>query len=112
MKHIDDFEQIDTLAYANQIGLLKSHEERINYLADIDEKFHDLVYLLSMQMGIPKTIASLPTREERKKAWKELPEHNRSMKGMKDMVYHRVIKIYKENNGKRREPLQKGWDFT
>ena len=112
MKHIDDFEQIDTLAYANQIGLLKSHEERINYLADIDEKFHDLVYLLSMQMGIPQTIANLPTREERKKAWEELPEHNKTMKGMKDMVYHRVVRIFKDKNGKRREPLQKGWNFT
>jgi hypothetical protein len=46
-------------------------------------------------MGIPKTIADLPTREERKKAWEELPEHTKTMKGMKNMVYHRVVRIFK-----------------
>lgn len=98
MKHIDQNGQIDTLRYANQISLLKTHKERIEYMSDIDEKWQDLVYLLSMQMAIPKTIANLPTREERKKAWEELPEHNRTMRGMKDMVYHRVIKIFKDRS--------------
>jgi hypothetical protein len=46
-------------------------------------------------MGIVNTIAELPTREERKKAWDELPEHTRSMKGMKDMVYHRVVRKFR-----------------
>jgi hypothetical protein len=96
VKHVDQTGQIDTLRYANQISLLKTHQERINYMSDIDENFHDLVYLLSMQMAIPKTIANLPTREERKKAWEELPEHNKTMKGMKDMVYHRVIRIFRK----------------
>lgn len=112
MKHKDKFGQIDTLAYAYNIGFLKSHKERLEYMSDIDEKWFDLVYLLSMQMGIPETIANLPTREERKKAWDELPEHTKTMKGMKDMVYHRVVRIFKDRNGKRREPLQKGWNFT
>jgi Cys-tRNA synthase (O-phospho-L-seryl-tRNA:Cys-tRNA synthase) len=67
----------------------------MNYLSDIDENFIDLVYLTSMQMGIVNTIAELPTREERKKAWDELPEHTRSMKGMKDMVYHRVVRKFR-----------------
>ena len=98
MKHIDQTGQIDTLRYANQISLLKTHKERIEYMSDIDEKWQDLVYLLGMQMAIPKTIANLPTREERKKAWEELPEHNRTMRGMKDMVYHRVIKIFKDRS--------------
>jgi len=75
---------------------MKSHQERISYLDDIDEKFIDLVYLTSMQMGIVNTIADLPTREERKKAWDELPEHTRSMKSMKDMVYHRVVRKFKK----------------
>merc|ERR1711991_694652 len=47
-------------------------------------------------MSIAYTIADLPNREERKKAWQELPEHNRTFKNMKDMVYHRVIRIFKE----------------
>jgi hypothetical protein len=50
-----------------------------------------------MQMGISNTIANLPTREKRKKAWEELPEHNRTMKGMKQMVYHRVVKKFKRS---------------
>jgi len=98
VKHIDQTGQIDTLRYANEISLLKTHQERVDYMSDIDENFHDLVYLLGMQMAIPKTIASLPTREERKKAWEELPEHNRTMRGMKDMVYHRVIRIFKNRS--------------
>lgn len=112
MKHTDQFGQVDTLSYAYQISLLKSHQDRIKYMSDIDEKWFDLVYLLSMQMAIPHTIASLPTREERKKAWEELPEHNKTMKGMKNMVYHRVIRIFKDKNGTRRKPLQKRWNFT
>ena len=86
----------DTLTYSFEISKIKSHKERMLYMSDLDEKFHDLVYLVSMQMGLPQTIADLPTREERKKAWEELPEHNRTFKGMKDMVYHRVVKIFKE----------------
>lgn len=92
MKHTDHTGQINILQYAYKISLMKSHQERMNYLDDIDENFVDLVYLTSMQMGIVNTIADLPTREERKKAWDELPEHTRSMKGMKDMVYHRVVR--------------------
>lgn len=95
MKHVDDMGQPDTLRYAHEISLLPSQSQRIAYISDLDEKFHDLVYLLSMQMGIPKTIADLPTREERKKAWEELPEHTKTMKGMKNMVYHRVVRIFK-----------------
>ena len=87
--------QPDALRYAHEISLLPTQAQRIAYISDLDEKFHDLVYLLSMQMGIPKTIADLPTREERKKAWEELPEHTKTMKGMKNMVYHRVVRIFK-----------------
>ena len=96
MKHTDQTGQINILQYAHRISLMKSHQERISYLDDIDEKFIDLVYLTSMQMGIVNTIADLPTREERKKAWDELPEHTRSMKSMKDMVYHRVVRKFKK----------------
>jgi hypothetical protein len=46
-------------------------------------------------MGLAQTIANLPTREERKKAWDELPEHNATFEGMKNMVYHRVVNIFK-----------------
>ena len=88
-------DQPDQLAYANKLGKLKSHQERLEYLSDIDEKFHDIVYLTSMQMGLAQTIANLPTREERKKAWDELPEHNATFEGMKNMVYHRVVNIFK-----------------
>jgi len=95
VKHTDQTGQINILQYAHRISLLKSHQERMNYLSDIDENFIDLVYLTSMQMGIVNTIADLPTREERKKAWDELPEHTRSMKGMKDMVYHRVVRKFR-----------------
>jgi hypothetical protein len=95
VKHTDQTGQINILQYAHRISLLKSHQERMNYLSDIDENFIDLVYLTSMQMGIVNTIAELPTREERKKAWDELPEHTRSMKGMKDMVYHRVVRKFR-----------------
>jgi len=95
VKHTDQTGQINILQYAHRISLMKSHQERMNYLDDIDENFVDLVYLTSMQMGIVNTIADLPTREERKKAWDELPEHTRSMKGMKDMVYHRVVRKFR-----------------
>ena len=97
MKHLDSFGQIDTLKYAFEISKLPTHKQRLDYLNDVDEKFYDLLYLLAMQMGISNTIARLPTREKRKKAWEELPEHNRTMKGMKQMVYHRVVKKFKRS---------------
>ena len=100
MKHLDQFGQIDTLKYADAISKIATHKERIQYLHDVDEKFYDLLYLLAMQMGIPNTIAQLPTREKRKKAWEELPEHNRTMKGMKQMVYHRVVRKFKNERRK------------
>lgn len=96
MKHRKPDGEPDLLYYSYQISKLITHQERLDYIADVDEKFHDLVYLVCMQMGLPQTIADLPTREERKKAWEELPEHNRTFKGMKDMVYHRVVRIFKE----------------
>jgi|TARA_R100000149_G_C5878287_1_gene142493 hypothetical protein len=96
MKHRRPDGSPDTLTYSFEISKIKSHKERMLYMSDLDEKFHDLVYLVCMQMGLPQTIADLPTREERKKAWEELPEHNRTFKGMKDMVYHRVVRIFKE----------------
>lgn len=95
MKHIDHTGQIDTLKYAFEISKLPTHNQRLEYIKDVDEKFYDLLYLLAMQMGIVNTIASLPTREKRKKAWEELPEHNKTMKGMKQMIYHRVIREFK-----------------
>lgn len=95
MKHIDHTGQIDTLKYAFEISKLPTHNQRLEYIKDVDENFYDLLYLLAMQMGIVNTIASLPNREKRKKAWEELPEHNRTMKGMKQMVYHRVIREFK-----------------
>ena len=97
MKHLDSFGQIDTLKYAFEISKMPTHKQRLDYLNDVDEKFYDLLYLLAMQMGISNTIAKLPTREKRKKAWEELPEHNRTMKGMKQMVYHRVVKKFKRS---------------
>jgi hypothetical protein len=97
VKHLDSFGQIDTLKYAFEISKLPTHKQRLDYLNDVDEKFYDLLYLLAMQMGISNTIANLPTREKRKKAWEELPEHNRTMKGMKQMVYHRVVKKFKRS---------------
>lgn len=95
--------QIDNLTYSHKISLLKSHQERLDYMSDIDSKWHDLVYLTAMQMGLPKTIANLPSREERKEAWNQLPDHTRALKGMKDMVYHRVVRLFKtgETNAKR-----------
>ena len=94
MKHKKG-DQPDQLAYADKLAKIKSHKERLVYLSDIDEKFHDIVYLTCMQMALAKTIADLPTREERKKAWDELPEHNKTFEGMKNMVYHRVVNIFK-----------------
>ena len=95
--------QIDNLQYAYEISLLKTHKERKEYLSDVDENWHDLIYLTAMQMGLPNTIASLPSREERKEAWNQLPDHTRALKGMKDMVYHRVVRLFKtgETNAKR-----------
>ena len=96
MKHRRTDGEPDLLTYSYQISKLATHQERLDYISDVDEKFHDLVYLVAMQMAIAYTIADLPNREERKKAWQELPEHNRTFKNMKDMVYHRVVKIFKE----------------
>ena len=96
MKHRSINGDIDLLSYSHQISKLKTHKERIDYISDVDEKFHDLLYLIAMQMDIAYTIADLPNREERMKAWKELPEHNRTFKNMKDMVYHRVIRIFRK----------------
>ena len=96
MKHAKRGGEPDLLTYSLKISKLKTHQERLAYMGDIDEKFHDLVYLVAMQMSLPMTIANLPNREERKKAWEELPEHNKTFKGMKDMVYHRVVTIFKE----------------
>ena len=73
-KHTKRDGEPNFLNYSYEIALLKSHEERIKYMSDIDEKYHDSVYLTCMQMGLAKTISNLPTREERKKAWQELPE--------------------------------------
>lgn len=95
MKHVTEFGDIDTLSYAYHIARLDSQDERKKYLEDVDEKFYDLLYLLSMQMGICNTIARLSTREKRKKAWEELPDHTRSLKSMKGMVYSRVVRKFK-----------------
>ena len=95
-KHTKRDGEPNFLNYSYEIALLKTHEERMKYMSDIDEKYHDSVYLTCMQMGLAKTISNLPTREERKKAWQELPEHNITFKNMKDMVYHRILNIFKE----------------
>jgi hypothetical protein len=91
MKHRNDMGHIDVAGYANAIGKLKTHNERLNYMSDLTLGFQQLCYLLSMQMSLPETIANLPSREERQKAWEELPENS-----MKDMVKHRVITIFKK----------------
>lgn len=91
MKHRNDMGDINVAGYANAIGKLKNHNERIDYMSDLTLGFQQLCYLLSMQMSLPETIANLPSREERKKAWEELPENS-----MKDMVKHRVITIFKK----------------
>ena len=96
MKHRTHFGDIDTLTYAYEIGRIKSQKIREAYLSDVDDKFHDMLYLLAMQMGISKTIANLPNRGERKKAWQELPEHTKTLKSMKQMVYNRVVTMHKE----------------
>lgn len=102
MKH-QTHNQIDVLTYSYQISLLKSHKERLDYLSDLDTKWHDLIYLTAMQMNMPKTIASLPSREKRKEAWDELPSHTKALEGMKNMLYHKVVTIFKkgETNAKR-----------
>ena len=95
MKHLTIFNDIDTLTYAYKIAEMKSQKEREKYLEDVDEKFYDMLYLLSMQMGICNTIARLSTREKRKKAWEELPDHNKALKSMKGIVYNRVVRKFK-----------------
>ena len=67
MKHRKPDGEPDLLYYSYQISKLKTHQERLDYIADVDEKFHDLVYLVAMQMSIAYTIADLPNREERKR---------------------------------------------
>jgi len=96
MKHKTINGDIDTLSYAYNISKMPSQKDRATYLADVDEKFHELIYLLSMQMAIPQTIATLPNREERKKAYEDLPEHTKRLKSMKGVVYHRVIRMFNE----------------
>ena len=91
MKHRTVTGDIDTGAYALAIGNLKTHKERLEYMEDLSPGFQNLCYLLAMQMSLPETIASLPSREERARAWEELPDNS-----MKDMVRARVIKIFKE----------------
>jgi hypothetical protein len=91
MKHMTELGSVDVAKYANVIGKLKTHKERLNYMSDLNKGFQNLCYLLCMQMSLPETIANLPTREERQKAWEELPDNS-----MKDMVKHRVITIFKK----------------
>jgi|TARA_R100000734_G_C3318882_1_gene113655 hypothetical protein len=91
MKHRTDWGDIDTAAYAMKIGEMKTHQERMDYMKGLSPGCINLCYLLAMQMSLPKTIARLKTREERRRAWEELPDNS-----MKDMVKQRVIKIYKE----------------
>jgi len=86
---------IDHLRMADKISEMKTHKERIDYMNGLDEKHLNLCYLLSMQGNLSKTIAALPTREERKKAWEELPESTRSLHQCKDLVRHRVIRVFK-----------------
>ena len=43
MKHKRPDGQPDTLTYSNEISKIKSHQERMLYLSDLDEKFHDLI---------------------------------------------------------------------
>ena len=62
----------------------------------------NLCYLLAMQMSLPKTIARLKTREERRRAWEELPDNS-----MKDMVKQRVIKIYKRGDRMPEKEVEK-----
>ncbi len=95
MKHLTEFGDIDLLSYAHKIANMPSQADRIKYLEDVDEKFYDLLYLLSMQMGVCNTIARLSTREKRKEAWEELPDHTRSLKSMKGMVYNKVVRKFK-----------------
>lgn len=73
MKHRNDMGNIDVAGYANAIGKLKTHNERIDYMSDLTLGFQQLCYLLSMQMSLPETIANLPSREERKRLGKSCP---------------------------------------
>jgi len=98
MKHKTFNGDIDTLSYAYNISKMTSQKDRAVYLADVDEKFYELIYLLSMQMAIPQTIADLPSREERRRAYEELPEHTKKLKSMKEVVYYRVIRTFNERS--------------
>ena len=89
MKHKTELGDIDMAAYAEAIGNLKTHKERVDYMQGLSPGFQNLCYLLAMQMSLPKTISKLPTREERRRAWEELPDNS-----MKDMVKARVIKLF------------------
>tara|TARA_R110002012_G_scaffold272981_2_gene458771 strand:- start:5220 stop:5531 length:312 start_codon:yes stop_codon:yes gene_type:complete len=86
---------IDHLRMADQISKMKAHKERVDYMGGLDEKHANLCYILSMQGNLSKTIANLPTREERRKAWEELPDHTRSLHQCKDLVKHRVKLMFK-----------------
>ena len=86
---------IDHLRMADKIAEMKTHKERIDYMDGLDEKSINLCYLLSMQGNLSKTIANLPTREERRKAWQELPDNTRSLHQCKDLVKNRVKLMFK-----------------
>jgi hypothetical protein len=81
---------INHTSIAVTIGNMKTHAERMEHMKDLNEGHVNLCYLLSMQMGLPKTIARLPSREERKQAWEELPDNS-----CKSLVKFRVIQIFK-----------------
>ena len=70
-KHTKRDGEPNFLNYSYEIALLKTHKERIDYLSDLDEKYHNSVYLTCMQMGLAQTISRLPIRAERKKAWED-----------------------------------------
>jgi hypothetical protein len=80
---------------ADKIAEMKTHKERIDYMDGLDEKSINLCYLLSMQGNLSKTIANLPTREERRKAWQELPDNTRSLHQCKGLVKNRVKLMFK-----------------
>ena len=81
---------IDNTAIAVAISNMKTHAERMEHMKDLNEAHTNLCYILSMQMGLPRTIAKLPSREERKQAWEELPDNS-----CKSLVKFRVIQIFK-----------------
>ena len=49
MKHRNDMGNIDVAGYANAIGKLKTHDERINYMSDLTLGFQQLCYLYFFQ---------------------------------------------------------------